>query len=111
MPGTTSSKTPAPKSAPAHGPAAPAPTATMFGVAISTAPAHSTAEKPEMSEKNKRLILAGGLLAATAIVLWLQYRPSSDLDPEAAANPAVRQVVELEKKKDADGLRSLTRSD
>ncbi len=112
MPGTSSSKTAASKSAPSHAPAPAAPpTAKMFGVAISTAPAHSTAEKPAMSEKKKRLILAGGLLAATALVLWLQYRPSSDLDPEAAANPAVREVVDLEKKKDADGLTRLTKSD
>jgi HEAT repeat protein len=110
MPGTTSSKTATSKSAPAHAPAGPT-TAKMFGVAISTAPAHSVAEKPEMSDKKKRMILAGGLLVTTAIVLWLQYRPSSDLDPEAAANPAVREVVNLEKKKDADGLKSFVKSD
>jgi HEAT repeat protein len=106
MPGTTPSKAATPKSA-----APPAPSATMFGVAISTAPAHSVAEKPEMSEKKKRMILAGVLLAATAVVLYLQYRPSSDLDPEAAANPAVREVIDLEKKKDAEALTRLTKSD
>jgi HEAT repeat protein len=82
----------------------------MFGVAISTAPGHSTAEKPEMSEKKKRLMLAGGLLVATLVVLYFQYRPSSDLDPEAAANPGVRQVVELEKKHDTAGLSQLVSS-
>ena len=108
MPGTSSSKA---ASTAAHAPAAkapvPAPTATMFGVAISTAPSHSHAEKPGMSEKKKRLMIAGGLLVATAVVLYLQYRPSSDLDPEAAANPGVRNVVELEKKKDTTGLTQL----
>src|SRR3954470_8470508 len=101
MPGTSSSKAAhSPAHAPAAKTAAPAPTATMFGVAISTAPAHSGTDKPEMSQKKKRMILAGGLLVATAVVLYVQYRPTSDLDPEAAANPGVRQVVELEKKKD-----------
>ena len=83
----------------------------MFGVAISTAPAHSTAERPEMSQKKKRMILAGGLLAAAAVVLWLQYRPTNDLDPEAAANPAVREVVEMAKKNDTDGLARMAKSD
>jgi HEAT repeat protein len=83
----------------------------MFGVAISTGPAHSLAEKPEMSQKKKRLILAGGLIAATAVVLWLQYRPTSDLDPEAAANPAVREVVEMAKKNDTEGLARMAKSD
>jgi HEAT repeat protein len=113
MPGTSSSKAATAAHPPAHAPAktaAPAPTATMFGVAIATTPAHSTAEKPEMSQKKKRLILAGGLLVATALVLYLQYRPTSDLDPEAAANPGVRQVVELEKKKDTAGLTGLITS-
>src|SRR6478752_977942 len=61
MPSTSSSKAAA-VHPPAHAAAAktaaktaaPAPTATMFGVAISTAPAHSIAEKPEMSQKKKR---------------------------------------------------------
>lgn len=110
MPGTSSSKAAATT---AHAPVAkgaapaPAPTAKMFGVAISTAPAHSSAERPEMSQKKKRLILFGCLAAAMAVVLYLQYRPSSELDPEAAANPGVRQVVELEKKKDTAGLSQL----
>jgi HEAT repeat protein len=82
----------------------------MFGVAISTAPAHSIAERPEMSQKKKRLILFGGLIIATALVLYFQYRPSSELDPEAAANPGVRQVVELEKKGDTGGLSQLITS-
>ena len=34
-----------------------------------------------MSQKKKRLILAGVLLALTGGVLWLQYRPTADLDP------------------------------
>jgi HEAT repeat protein len=82
----------------------------MFGVAISTAPGHSAAEKPGMSQKKKRTILAGGLLATTAVVLWLQYRPTNDLDPEAAANPAVREVVEMAKKNDTDGLARMAKS-
>jgi HEAT repeat protein len=63
-----------------------------------------------MSQKKKRLILASGLMVATALVLYLQYRPTSELDPEAAANPGVRQVVELEKKKDTAGLSQLITS-
>ena len=114
MPGTSSSK--ATTTAAAHAPGAkgaapaPAPTAQMFGVSISTAPAHSIAEKQGMSPKKKRLIQFGCLVAATAVVLYFQYRPSSDLDPEAAANPGVRQVVELEKKKDTSGLSQLVNS-
>jgi HEAT repeat protein len=106
-----SAHAPPPKSPPQNGPGHPPhQTLNAFGVSVELGE-KSVAEKQPMGREKKGLIYVGGLLATIVGVLWLQYRPASDLDSEAAANPGVRQVVELQNKKDAAGLAQLARSD
>jgi hypothetical protein len=89
---------------------APVKTATMFGVSIAV-DKQQVAEKPPMSEKRKRFIIAGGLLLATALVLWIQYRPTIPADPEVADHPAVKDVSDLAAKKDISGLTQYTKNE
>jgi HEAT repeat protein len=76
-----------------------------------TAQAGAATESDAAREKKRKLMMAGGLAVFAAAVLWWQYRPVDELDSEAAGNDGVRQVVELERKKDASGLTQLARSD
>jgi len=76
-----------------------------------SAPTASKAAAAEMDPKKKKLIMVGVLVAASAVVLYLQYRPSNTLDSEAAANPNVAQVVELERKGDTNALARIVKSD
>src|SRR2546423_4138947 len=94
------------KPTPAHKPV----TATAFGVSI-TVGNKAGEEHAPMNPKKKKMIIFGGLIVASGLVLLWQYYPREALDSEAQNNPEVRRVVEMEKKKDASGLAQMIKSD
>jgi HEAT repeat protein len=101
------------KSAPAKPPEKPdksRPAFSAFGVTVD-ANEKKSGEKPPMSRERKAMLALGALVPVIGLVLWLQYRPTNDLDSEAASNAAVREVVKLQEKKDTAGLTQMTRND
>ena len=99
------------KSAPAKPPEKPRPAFSAFGVTVDTADKKNASEKAPMTRERKAMIGLAALVPLIALVLWLQYRPTNDLDSEAAANAGVREVVKLQEKKDTSGLSQLTKSE
>jgi HEAT repeat protein len=83
----------------------------MFGVSIAMADrAAIAAESEGMSKKKKQTIIAGTTLALSALILYWQYGPTSEPDPEVLKNPEVKVVVEAEKKADTQQLAVLAKS-
>lgn len=99
------------KSAPPKPPEKPRPAFSAFGVTVDTADKKNASEKAPMTRERKAMIGLAALAPLIALVLWLQYRPTSELDSEAAANAGVREVVKLQEKKDTSGLTQLTKSE
>jgi HEAT repeat protein len=83
----------------------------MFGVSIAMADkAAITAESEGMSKKKKQTIIAGTTLGLAALILFWQYGPSSEADPQLATHPEVKVVVDAEKKADVQQLAVLAKS-
>ena len=84
----------------------------MFGVSIAVdKQQQQVVERQPMSVKRKRLIIAGALVLASVLILWMQYGGSTSGDPEAAGHPGLKDVKALAAKKDVSGLTQLTKSD
>ena len=83
----------------------------MFGVSIARADkAAIAAESEGMSKKKKQTIIAASTLALSAIILYWQYGPTTEVDPQVAAHPEVAVVVEAEQKNDVQQLATLAKS-
>jgi hypothetical protein len=88
----------------------PPPTSTAFGVSIA-ATTQKAAEKAPMSRNQKALCWLGGVAVATALVLYFQFRPSGDPDPDVADHPGVKEVASLVEKKDVGALAQYVKND
>jgi HEAT repeat protein len=83
----------------------------MFGVSIRMADKGAIEAASEgMTKKKKQTIIAGTTLALSALILYWQYGPSTEPDPEVVANPQVAEVVAAEKKADTHQLTALAKS-
>jgi hypothetical protein len=83
--------------------------ATAFGVTVA-ATGQQTAEKTPMSRNQKAIYCLAAIMLATAAVLYIQYH-HTEVDPDAAAHPAVVEVAKAAETKDATGLIQFSKSD
>jgi hypothetical protein len=88
----------------------PSPKTSAFGITIA-AETRKAAEREGMSDSKKRMIKLVSAVVVLALISWWWNKPTIPKDSEAASNPNVAKVVEMEQKKDTTGLSAMAKSD